>query len=174
MFCWCLNLWQSTNNGYSQLLFIYQITPDSFTIDKSPQFMMMSYVLRTMWKNKKIPSRHRRGMGDIILDYMDFFSLPAPKSIERKFINVPEGWSEREKKRDRKIKLTVFIMWLCSLKSKAFIQKVTFWGNEGKVFLSSFFFPFSSVQWSNHSEIILLIFRSFCAPIILRVIYINQ
>lgn len=48
--------------------------------------------------NKKSPLRHRRGMGDIILDYMGrfsifFFSLPLSPP-ERKFINVPEGRRE--------------------------------------------------------------------------------
>lgn len=142
--CWCLNLWESTNNGYSQLLFIYQITPDSFSIDKGccegvvgyedrggrgwilnvwvrflqahkvksrranwinfqpiqsyitnhttqpPLSPQMLSVLRDdvihetrprtieqqkITTNKKSPLRHRRGMGDIILDYMGRFSI---------------------------------------------------------------------------------------------------
>lgn len=54
MFCWCLSSmekheqWKfSMYTGNSQLLFIYQITPDSFTIDK--------IVIR------RCPCRHRSG-----------------------------------------------------------------------------------------------------------------
>lgn len=52
-------------------------------------FMMMSYIFHREAKN--IPQRHRHGMSNIILDYMDVFFSVTPKTIERKFINVPEG-----------------------------------------------------------------------------------
>lgn len=102
MFCWCLNLRNGTNNEYSQLLFIYQITPDSFTIDKS-EYDVMHMEHREKGQASNIPSRHRRGTGDIILDYTGFgffslfvicFRLQPLETIERKFINVPEGWRE--------------------------------------------------------------------------------
>lgn len=148
MFCWCLNLWKSTNNGYSQLLFIYQITPDSFTIDKRPQFMMMSYIFWREKLSEKYSSKASiwNGWHNSWLRGF-FFRSVTSKTIERKFINVPEGaGGERTRTKDRKIKLTVFIMWLCSFAIEDIYSKGHVLGQRKKksfCFPSFLFFVFS-------------------------------
>lgn len=146
MFCWCLNLRNGTNNEYSQLLFIYQITPDSFTIDKS-EYDVMHMEHREKGQASNIPSRHRRGTGDIILDYTGFgffFSfcdlLPPPAARDHwTQIHQCPGRLER----DRKIKLTVFIMWLYSIRGHLF-KRSRFGGANGgeKVFFHFLFTHF--------------------------------
>lgn len=75
-----------------------------------------------------VPSRHWRGTGDIILDYM-VFSVPLPHPARSQRPSNPNSSmsrkAEEERETDRKIKLTVFIMWLC-FHPRTFIQKVTF------------------------------------------------
>lgn len=127
--------------------------------------------------NKKSPLRHRRGMGDIILDYMgrfSIFSLFASFKPARTQIHQCPGRPER----DRKIKLTVFMMWLCSIRGHLF-KRSRFGATakrKKKTFPSSSFPPSpSSHRWIERPfEDYLIDFSPpFCAHNS-GVIYINQ
>lgn len=126
MLCRCLSLWESTNNGYSHLLFIYQITPDSFTIDKSEKYCFAAWWCHTStWsegtsEHEKIPSRQSTWNGWHNSWLHGIRRSPQSETIERKFINASGDVG------DRKIKLTVFIMWLCSIRGH--LPKGHVWG----------------------------------------------
>lgn len=131
MFCWCLNLRNGTNNEYSQLLFIYQITPDSFTIDKS-EYDVMHMEHREKGQASNIPSRHRRGTGDIILDYTGFgffflFLWFASAPSRSRPLNANSSMSRKAGERSENQINRVY--YVIVFHSRTFIQKVTFrWG----------------------------------------------
>lgn len=170
MLCWCLNLWKSTNNGY---------IPNCFSFIKLRPIVSLSIsVHNSRWchtyfeKNSSSKPSTWNGWHNSWLHgfHQDHWT------------QIHQCPGRRWREGDRKIKLTVFIMWLCSFAIEDIYSKGHVLGQRKQkksFFVFSFLFPslFSlslAIQWSNHSEIILLIFRSFCAPIILRVIYINQ
>ena len=121
---------------YSQLFLIYQITPDSFTIDKRPKFTMMSYIF---WETKNLSQSHRHGMVDIILDYMD-----STKTIERKFINVPEGDGGKRRRSENQINRVYYVIAL--VRNRGHLFKRSRFGatksKKNKSFFSSSLFSF--------------------------------
>lgn len=171
----------------SQLFFIYQITPDSFTIDKKFRSVQSTSAWwchlyshrceRTKKRNYdkqnvslKAPEWngwHNSWLHRRFLCFTSLLSLSLSGDYWRQIHQCPGRL-----KRDRKIKLTVFIMWLRSIGGHLF-KRSRFGANKktakGKLFHSS-----SSSLFLPWRKIILLIFRFLFAPIILRAIYINQ